>query len=125
MRHQTLSHSSTKSRSDVVGASVVGGGVVVVGGGVVVVGGGVVVVGGGVVVVGGGVVVAGAGAGTGLEGIDGILIGGMGGIEIRILNLRRCLPQASPDEIIKDASIAIIIKAKITLAIILKREENN
>lgn len=110
MRHQKFSHSSTKSRSDV-GASVVGGGVVVVGGGVV-------VVGGGVVVVGGGVVVAGAGAGTGLEGIDGRRIGG---------NLKRILrlPQASPDEIIEDASIAIIIKAKITLAIILKREENN
>ena len=121
MRHQKLSHSSTKSGSDVVGASVVGGGVVVVGGGVVVVGGGVVVVGGGVVVVGGGVVVAGAGAGTGLEGIDGKRIGG---IEIRMLILRRPLPQASPDEIIKDASIAII-KAKITLAIILKREDNN
>ena len=112
MRHQKFSHSSTKSRSDV-GASVVGGGVVVVGGGVV-------VVGGGVVVVGGGVVVAGAGAGTGLEGIDGRRIGG----NLKRI-LRRCLPQASPDEIIKDASIAIIIKAKITLAIILKGEENN
>lgn len=109
VRHQKFSHSSTKSRSDVVGASVVGGGVVVVGGGVV--------------VVGGGVVVAGAGAGTGLEGIDGRRIGGKGGNVKRIL--RRRLPQASPDEIIKDASIAIIIKAKITLAIILKREENN
>mgnify|MGYP000143920089 CR=1 FL=1 len=112
MRHQKFSHSSTKSRSDVVGASVVGDGVVVVGGGVV-------VVGGGVVVVGGGVVVAGAGAGTGL-GTDGRRIGGNGK---RIL--RRSLPQASPDEIIKDASIAIIIKAKITLAITLKGEENN
>ena len=78
------------------------------------------------VVVGGGVVVLGAGVGTGLEGLDGIDgKGGNGIVGIRILNLRRRLPQASPDEIIKDASIATIIKAKITLAIILKREENN